>query len=89
MLFCDVKARDISEAETQSDRSRFKGAYRPHAWLQDYETSYACITEQGEPSSYQEACQSMHSSHWIVAMEGQMESLHKKKTWELVELPME
>jgi hypothetical protein len=40
-----------------SDQSHPKRVHKALAWLQ--ETSYACITEQVELSSYQEACHSM------------------------------
>lgn len=75
----DVPASGVSEsieavgnvehifgAEIQSDQSHPKRAHRASAWLQDYETAYACITEQVESSSYQETFQSMDSSHWRV-----------------------
>ena len=38
-------------------------------------------------SSHTEAMESVDSGKWQVAMEEEMESLHKNKTWELVERP--
>jgi hypothetical protein len=49
----------ISEAEIQSDQICPKRVHRSTAWLQDYETSYAYIAEQGELSPYQKAWQSI------------------------------
>lgn len=50
-------------------------------------SAYALLTDVGEPSSYQEACEAKCASKWRVAMEEEMEGLHKNKTWELVSLP--
>jgi hypothetical protein len=76
--------RDIFGAKTQRDQNHPKRAHRPHTWIQDYETSYAYIGEQGQP--YHKACQSTNSSHYRVALEEEIEAMHKNKTWKLVEL---
>ena len=49
--------------------------------------SYALITSNGDPTTFQEAVQSQEKSRWMGAMVEEMESLHKNQTWELVELP--
>ena len=54
--------------------------------------SYALTVAQetggdGEPSTYLEAIQSAHSDKWVVAMNEEMESLHKNGTWTLVQPP--
>ena len=45
------------------------------------------ITEDGEPSCYQEAVDDADSKIWKKAMEEEMDSLAKNNTWDLVELP--
>lgn len=40
-----------------------------------------------EPSTYFDAVTCDHSDQWMIAMQEEMESLHKNKTWELVNLP--
>jgi len=45
------------------------------------------IPEGIEPSSYSEAISCPNSSNWLLAMEGEMESLCKTETWELCQLP--
>ena len=37
-----------------------------------------------EPSSYNEAVTCSESAQWLVAMNEDIESLHKNQTWELV-----
>ncbi len=49
--------------------------------------SYALVTSSGDPVTFQEAISSQEKSKWMQAMVEEMESLHKNKTWELVELP--
>ncbi|GKV22443.1 hypothetical protein SLEP1_g32316 [Rubroshorea leprosula] len=44
-------------------------------------------SEEHEPTSFKEACESVNSDQWRGAMEEEMESLHKNKTWDLVQLP--
>ncbi|KAG8499626.1 hypothetical protein CXB51_006086 [Gossypium anomalum] len=40
-----------------------------------------------EPSNYSEAISCEDSEKWMFAMQEEMESLHKNKTWDLVKLP--
>ncbi|KAG8501080.1 hypothetical protein CXB51_003194 [Gossypium anomalum] len=40
-----------------------------------------------EPSNYSEAISCEDSEKWMFAMQKEMESLHKNKTWDLVKLP--
>lgn len=51
--------------------------------------AYALEVAEGidEPSTYSEVVSSVDSDKWIMAMQEEMESLQKNKTWELVELP--
>ena len=40
-----------------------------------------------EPSSYEEAVSCSDSGEWMIAMQEEMESLHKNRTWDMVRLP--
>nr|GEX64102.1 retrotransposon protein, putative, Ty1-copia subclass [Tanacetum cinerariifolium] len=42
-----------------------------------------------EPTNYLEAISSPECDKWVMAMEDEVENLHKNKTWELVKLPKE
>jgi hypothetical protein len=39
------------------------------------------------PDTYKQAVKSEHSKEWLEAMEDEMDSLHKNKTWQLVKRP--
>ncbi|KAG8477597.1 hypothetical protein CXB51_030467 [Gossypium anomalum] len=45
------------------------------------------IDANQEPSNYSEAISCEDSEKWMFAMQEEMESLHKKQTWDLVKLP--
>ncbi|KAG8474407.1 hypothetical protein CXB51_033681 [Gossypium anomalum] len=45
------------------------------------------IDANREPSNYSEAISCEHSEKWMFAMQEEMESLHKNRTWDLVKLP--
>lgn len=61
---------------------------RPQKVSQRYPLSnYILLTDEGEPSCFQEACQDEHSKEWQKAMEDEMDSLQENRTWELVKLP--
>eukprot|EP00253_Pinus_taeda_P023137 PITA_23137 len=53
---------------------------------EDSASSFALITEDGEPC-YQEAVDDTDSKNWKAAIEEEMDSLAKNNTWDLVELP--
>ncbi|KAE8718737.1 hypothetical protein F3Y22_tig00109992pilonHSYRG00051 [Hibiscus syriacus] len=84
----DEQVPESSEAPTtrQSDRVR----RRPN-WYSDYviegNIAYCLLTEDGEPSTYQEAINSSDASLWMMAMQEEIEALHKNNTWDLVPLP--
>ncbi|KAL4271204.1 hypothetical protein GQ457_13G028940 [Hibiscus cannabinus] len=77
-----------SEAPTtrQSDRVR-----RHPNWHSDYvmegNVAYCLLTEDGEPSTFQEAMNSSDASEWMAALQEEIEALHKNNTWDLVPLP--
>ncbi|GJS41667.1 retrovirus-related pol polyprotein from transposon TNT 1-94 [Tanacetum coccineum] len=54
-----------------------------------YAFAAAAHIEGCEPTNYFEAISSPECDKWVVAMEEEVESLHKNKTWELVKLPKE
>ncbi|GKE87960.1 retrovirus-related pol polyprotein from transposon TNT 1-94 [Tanacetum coccineum] len=60
-------------------------------WQSDYvivsNIAYCLLTEEGEPSTLQEAPNNPDASFWKEAMQEEIEALHKNKTWELVPLP--
>lgn len=70
----------------QSDRER-----RRPTWHSDYvmegNVAYCLLTEDGEPSTFQEAINSSDVSQWTAAMQEEIEALHKNNTWDLVPLP--
>jgi hypothetical protein len=53
----------------------------------DYVSSVALISNEGEPSCYQEAMEVSESAKWKEAMKEEMDALKKNETWDLVELP--
>nr|GEX33554.1 retrovirus-related Pol polyprotein from transposon TNT 1-94 [Tanacetum cinerariifolium] len=67
-----------------------------HPRLEDYQcdlVAYAFAAaahiENYEPTNYLEAILSLECDKWVVAMEEEVESLHKNETCELVKLPKE
>ena len=45
------------------------------------------IESSEEPSTYEEAISCSDSGKWMIAMQEEMESLHKNWTWDMVRLP--
>ena len=54
---------------------------------EDFASSFALITEDGEPSCYQEVVDDTYNEKWKMTMEEEMDSLAKNNTRNLVELP--
>ena len=42
---------------------------------------------EGDPTSYEEAMRSVHSSKWLEAMEDEMKSMNSNGVWDLEETP--
>jgi hypothetical protein len=42
---------------------------------------------EGDPTSYEEAMRSLHSSKWLEAMEDEMKSMSSNDVWDLEEIP--
>ncbi|KAL5757095.1 hypothetical protein ACOSQ2_021841 [Xanthoceras sorbifolium] len=59
--------------------------------LADYVSFALAVAEDtnavGEPSTYSEAVSCDDSAKWLVAMQEEVESLHKNRTWDLVKPP--
>ncbi|KAH7550154.1 hypothetical protein JRO89_XS13G0144400 [Xanthoceras sorbifolium] len=59
--------------------------------LADYVSFALAVAEDtnavGEPSTYSEAISCDDSAKWLVAMQEEVESLHKNRTWDLVKPP--
>jgi len=51
------------------------------------EACYAVLASGDNPSSFQEAVESVERQEWMDAMSVEMESLHKNSAWELVLKP--
>ena len=90
-----LRALEFEEEEPikseESELGKGKRAKLALTWHKDYVMSsnvaYCLLTEEGEPSTLQEAMSSSDASQWMAAMQEEMEALHKNKTWELVPLP--
>ncbi|KAE8697637.1 putative tRNA ligase [Hibiscus syriacus] len=70
----EFKQGDSSEAEPAHDE-------------QEPESSEAPTTQDGEPSTYQETINNSDASLWMMAMQEEIEALHKNNAWDLVPLP--
>lgn len=61
------------------------------AWHSEYvmegNVAYCLLTEDEEPSTFQEATNSQDVILWMKAMQEEIEALYKNKTWELMTLP--
>jgi hypothetical protein len=45
------------------------------------------IQMEGDPTSFEEAMRSTHSSKWVEAMKDEMRSMNTKKVWDLEKNP--
>nr|KYP42748.1 Retrovirus-related Pol polyprotein from transposon TNT 1-94 [Cajanus cajan] len=96
------KKDDTSEAEQEHEEQepdeandeevqQIRRERRRPSWHSDYvmasHDAYCLLTEEGEPSTFQEALRSSDVSQWMAAMHEEIEALHRNKTWELVDLP--
>mgnify|MGYP000008101293 CR=1 FL=1 len=52
-----------------------------------YASQYILLTYEGEPKCYDETIVDEHKEKWQSAMQEEMDSLHEKYTYDLVELP--
>nr|GEU62943.1 retrovirus-related Pol polyprotein from transposon TNT 1-94 [Tanacetum cinerariifolium] len=58
-------------------------------YLVSYAFAVAAHIKNCEPTNYLEAISSPECDKWVVAMEDEVESLHKNEMWELMKLPKE
>ena len=49
--------------------------------------SYALVTANGDPYTYEEAMESRDRDRWVHAMAEEMQSLYNNSTWQLIQLP--
>lgn len=81
---------DSVESEVSEVRRSTREKRTP-SWQSEYimegNVAYCLLTEDGEPSTFQEATSSSDAHLWIAAMQEEIEALHKNKTWDLVPLP--
>ncbi|KAE8675254.1 hypothetical protein F3Y22_tig00111689pilonHSYRG00088 [Hibiscus syriacus] len=71
----EFEKEDSSEAEPAHDE-------------QEPESSEAPTNQDGKPSTYQEAINSLDASLWMMAMQEEIEALYKNNIWDLVPLPL-
>ncbi|GJY96432.1 retrovirus-related pol polyprotein from transposon TNT 1-94 [Tanacetum coccineum] len=84
------EVNETDESQAPATRTLNRERRRP-GWQADYvmesNVAYCLLTEEGEPSTLQEALNNPDASFWKEAMQEEIEALHKNKTWELVPLP--
>ncbi|GJY22389.1 retrovirus-related pol polyprotein from transposon TNT 1-94 [Tanacetum coccineum] len=84
------EVNETNESQAPATRTLNREIRRP-GWQSDYvmesNVAYCLLTEEGEPSTLQEALNNPDASFWKEAMQEEIEALHKNKTWELVPLP--
>jgi hypothetical protein len=85
----DEDAENIQETEDMPQPSlRISSrAGNPPTRYDDYVSSVALVSIDGEPSYFQEAIKVFESAQWKKAMKEEMDALERNKTWDLVELP--
>ncbi|KAE8707061.1 C-terminal LisH motif isoform 2 [Hibiscus syriacus] len=84
----DEQEPESFEAPTtrQSDRVRRRPNWHSY-YVIEGNIAYCLLTENGEPSTYQEAINSSDVSLWMMAMQEEIEALYKNNTWDFVPLP--
>ncbi|GJX87625.1 retrovirus-related pol polyprotein from transposon TNT 1-94 [Tanacetum coccineum] len=84
------EVNETTKSQDPTTRTSDRERKRP-VWQSDYvmesNVAYCLLTEEGEPSNFQEALNNPDASFWKEAMQEEIEALHKNKTWELVPLP--
>jgi hypothetical protein len=85
----DEDAENIQETVDMPQPSlrRSTRVRNPPTRYDDYVSSVALVSNDGEPSCYQEAMKVSESVKWKEAMKEEMDALERNKTWDLVELP--
>jgi hypothetical protein len=70
----------------QPSQRRSSRVRNPPTRYDDYVSSVALVSIDGEPSCFQEAIKVSKSVQWKKAMKEEMDALERNKTWDLVEL---
>ncbi|GJX41309.1 gag-pol polyprotein, partial [Tanacetum coccineum] len=84
------EVNETNESQAPATRTLNRERRRPgwHSYyVMESNIAYCLLTEEGEPSTLQEALNNPDVSFWKEAMQEEIEALHKNKTWELVPLP--
>ena len=80
----EVEAQNVPETEALRRSNRT----RRSAISTDYKVyNTEMVHMEGDPTTYEEAIKSPHSSKWLEAMENEMKSMSSKDVWDLVEIP--
>jgi len=81
----------VTDEANDTEVRRSSRQTRLPSWHSDYvmasHDTYCLLTEEGEPSTFQEALNGPDASLWMIAMQEEMEALHRNHTWELVPPP--
>lgn len=84
------EVQELEEPDGVEVRRPTRQKRKPN-WQSDYvmasHDASCLLTEDGEPSTFQEAVSCSSDSLWMAAMQEEMEALHRNKTWDLVVLP--
>ncbi|KAG8483043.1 hypothetical protein CXB51_021981 [Gossypium anomalum] len=85
----NLSLKDSSNKENQKTRREIKP---PKKYVEADLVAYALnvakdIDANQEPSNYSKAVSCEDSKKWMFAMQEEMKSLHKNRTWDLVKLP--
>ncbi|KAE8723057.1 hypothetical protein F3Y22_tig00013285pilonHSYRG00271 [Hibiscus syriacus] len=84
----DEQEPERSEAPTTRQSDRVRRLPNCHSdYVIEGNIAYCLLTEDGEPSTYQEAINNSDASLWMMAMQEEIEALHKNNTLDLVPLP--
>nr|GFA82263.1 Gag-Pol polyprotein [Tanacetum cinerariifolium] len=84
----EVNETDESQAPATRtlNRERRRTGWQSN-YVMDSNVAYCLLTEEGEPSTLQEALNNPDAAFWKEAMQEEIKALHKNKTWEPVSLP--
>ncbi|KAE8655561.1 Detected protein of unknown function [Hibiscus syriacus] len=86
----DISAKKLETTQIHVEKEFEQGdssKAEPTHDEQELESSEAPTTQDVEPSTYQEAINNSDASQWMMAMQEEIEALHKNNTWDLVPLP--
>jgi hypothetical protein len=81
----EPEARNEQESE---ELKRSKRARRPAISKEIYKVyNMETVHMEGDPTSYEEAMRSPHSSKWVEAMEDEMKSMSSNNVWDFEKIP--